>query len=128
MEDKRGVPEGHHTVTPYLVVSDASALASFLRDAFDGELLLAHERADGNVAHVEVRLGDARVMIGRASDGWQAMPAMVHLYLPDCDAAYRQAIAAGATSVQEPALQLYGDRSGGVRDAWGNIWWLATRV
>jgi PhnB protein len=128
MPSQNGVPEGQRTVTPYLTVRDAAALVQFIEHAFGAELQHCHRRSDGTIGHADLRLGDAHVMVGGAAEGWTPMSALVHLYLPDCDAAYRRALAAGATSVQEPALQLYGDRAGGVRDASGTTWWLATHV
>ena len=114
------VPDGYHTVTPYLTVSDAAGLIRFLEQAFDGRCTERMEGPDGKVAHAEVRLGDSVVMIGQARGEWSPMPGQIYLYLPDCDAAYKRALAAGATSVREPTTQFYGDRSSGVRDPFGN--------
>ena len=77
--------------------------------------------------HVGV-IGDSLVMVGSAGPENPAMPAMIHLYVEDCDAVYERALAAGATSEREPTDQFYGDRSGGVRDQGGNLWWIATHV
>ena len=76
--------------------------------------------------HAEVKIGDSRIMLAEACGAWTPMPTMIHLYVPDTDATYRSALEAGATSLQEPADQFYGDRSGGVKDAFGNHWWIAT--
>jgi uncharacterized glyoxalase superfamily protein PhnB len=78
--------------------------------------------------HAELRLGDSLVMIAEASAQYGPFPAMLHLYLEDVDAVYRRALAAGAAALQEPADQFYGDRTAGVRDAFGNTWWLATHI
>jgi len=121
-------PDGYHTVTPYLVVKGASSLLEFLKKAFDGSAHVCHTTPDGMVMHAEVRIGDSVVMLGDASKEHPAMPATLHLYVPDADASYRRALAAGATSVREPADQFYGDRSGGVRDPFGNQWWISTHV
>ena len=83
---------------------------------------------DGRIMHAEVRIGDSVVMMGEASDDNPPIPAMLHLYLEDADAAYRRALAAGATSLREPEDQFYGDRTSGVQDAFGNQWWLATHI
>ena len=80
------------------------------------------------VGHAEVRIGDSMVMMGEASDAWKPMPSALYLYVADVDVAYRRALAAGGTSTMEPMDQFYGDRSGGVKDPAGNIWWIATRV
>jgi PhnB protein len=122
------VPEGHHTVTAYLLVDDANAQVEFLQRAFGGRVTELHKDPNGRVMHADVLIGDSHVMLGQAGAEWKAMPAMVHLYVPDCDSAYTAAIAAGATSVREPKTEFYGDRSGGVRDSNGNQWWIATHV
>lgn len=129
MEQHRSAaPAGHRTVTPYLLVRDARALIEFVERAFDGEVVRRWDKPDGTVRHAEVRIGDSRIMLADANEKWPPMPAMVHLYVDDADAVHRRALAAGATSIQEPEDMPYGDRSGGVRDACGNLWWLATRV
>lgn len=124
----RPIPEGYHTVTPYLIVEDAEGVISFLREAFGAEELYRMSAPDGGVMHAEVQLGDSRLMLGGASEQWPAMPAVIYLYVEDVDASYRRAIAAGATSVMEPADQFYGDRHGAVKDLAGNQWWIATHV
>jgi len=122
------IPDGYHTVTPYLVVSGVARLLEFQQQAFGATVIERMTRPDGTVMHAEVRLGDSMVMLGEPQEASQAMPAMLYLYLEDVDAVYRRALAAGATSVREPATQFYGDRNCGVRDACGNQWWIATHV
>ena len=75
-----------------------------------------------------MRIGDSIVMLAEARGEWQPTSSTIHLYVPDCDAVYEMAMKAGAKSVREPADQFYGDRTGGVRDCCGNIWWIATHV
>lgn len=122
------VPEGAHTVTPYLTVKDASALLDFVRHAFDAKEVHVIRGPDGTIRHADVLIGDSHLMMGQAGGEWTPMPAQLYLYLPDCDAAYRQALGAGATPVQEPTTQFYGDRHGCVKDRNGNLWWVATHV
>jgi len=122
------VPEGFHTITPYLTVADASALLDFAKHAFGAKEFHVMRGPDGAIAHADVLIGDSHVMMGQARAEWTPMPAQLYLYVADCDAAYKQALAAGATSVQEPKTQFYGDRHGCVRDANGNLWWTATHV
>jgi len=123
----RPIPEGYHTVTPYLVVEGASRLIEFMREAFG-----AVERSrfgDGDrITHGEVQIGDSIIMLSDGQPAQPQFPAMIHLYVDDCDAVYRRALAAGATSLREPADQFYGDRSAGVSDAFGNQWWIATHA
>jgi len=120
------VPTGHGRVSPYLVTKDAASVIRLLTSAFGAEEIDRHLGPDGQIMHAEVRIGDSVVMLSDASEAFPAMPCMVHVYVPDCDDAYRRALADGATSVREPADQFYGDRSAGVRDAGGNQWWIAT--
>ncbi|MGH9380435.1 MAG: VOC family protein [Thermoanaerobaculia bacterium] len=122
------IPDGYHTVTPYLLVEDAPGILSFIERAFGGKVLSRHLAPDGRVAHAEVQIGDSRVMLSEAREEWPAMPAMLHLYVEDVDAVYGQAVEAGGTSIREPEDMSYGDRSGGVRDAAGNQWWIATHI
>ncbi len=82
----------------------------------------------GRIGHAEMRIGDLVVMLGDAHDDHKPMQAMLHLYVDDADATYQRAVAAGATSVQAPTDQFYGDRSGGVKDPCGNLWWIATHI
>lgn len=120
------IPEGYHSVTPYLVVPRVSALIDFLKRAFDARETYRMPRADGTVMHAEVRIGDSNIMLGEPMGEWKPMPASVYLYVEDADAVYRRAIESGATSLMEPADQFYGDRHGGVQDPSGNHWWIAT--
>ena len=118
------IREGFHTVTPYLIVGDAEGLVNFVKQAFEATETFRTTGAAGGL-HVEVRLGDSMVMIGGAS-GVEPMPTMLFLYVEDVDAVYRSALTAGATSIMEPADQPFSDRMGGVQDAFGNQWYIAT--
>jgi uncharacterized glyoxalase superfamily protein PhnB len=122
------MPEGYHTITPYLVVRNAGGLIDFLKQVFDAEETERMQRPDGSLMHAEVRIGDSVVMMSEATGENAPLPAMLHVYLEDTDAAYRRALAAGATSLREPADQFYGDRTAGVQDAFGNQWWMATHI
>lgn len=122
------MPEGYHSVTPYLVVSGVTALIEFLKQAFGAEEIHRMARPDGTVMHGEVRIGGSAIMMGEASGAFEPMPAMIHLYVEDADATYRRALEAGAASVREPTDEFYGDRAGGVKDRFGNQWWIATHV
>jgi PhnB protein len=121
------IPEGYHTVTPYLVVANAGALVEFAQKAFAATEVRRVKRPDGSVAHAELRIGDSPVMLADASGKWKAMPCSLFLYFADCDAMFHAAVAAGATPVMQPSDQHHGDRMGGVLDTNGNFWWIATR-
>lgn len=122
------IPDGYHSVTPYLIVQGAAGLIDFMKQVFNGEAFVRMERPDGTILHAEVRIGDSVVMLSDAGDESTPMPGMLHLYVNDADATYRRALAAGATSLQEPENQFYGDRSAGVKDQFGNQWWIATHI
>lgn len=124
----RPIPEGYHTVTPYLIVNGAAELLDFLRLAFGAEERGRMAGANGLIRHAEVRIGDSVIMLADGTDAASPMPAMLHLYVENCDAVYERALSAGAISVDEIADRFYGDRSGGVRDPTGNLWWISTRV
>lgn len=122
------IPEGYRTVTPYLVVEGAATVLDFVKEAFGAEEKFRMDMPNGKIGHAETKIGDSIVMMGDAGEEHPAMPAMIHLYVDDCDATYESALAAGATSEREPTDQFYGDRSAGVRDSTGNLWWIATHV
>lgn len=123
----KAVPEGHHTVCPYLVVSGVGKLIDFVKQVFGATEVYVSRRPDGTVQHAEVRIGDSIVMMGEGAN-IKSFPAMLHVYMEDCDAVYHRAIEAGAKSVREPSDQPYGDRTGGVEDAFGNQWFIATHL
>ena len=123
------IPFGLHTITPYLVVENVSALIQFLQQVFGAESRGDPQyREDGSVKHAEMKIGNSVVMMGEPMDDIGPMPTMLYLYVDDCDATYEKALAAGATSVLELANYPHGDRYGGVKDPVGNIWWIVTHV
>ena len=120
---------GFHTVTPYLVVENAPALVEFTVRAFAAAEGTRKASGAGGF-HTDVQIGDAKLMIGGGTPEvpWQgaAMPTALHVYVPDTDAAFDRAVEAGATVIQRPADMPYGERSGGVKDPSGNVWYIAT--
>lgn len=116
--------EGMRTLTPYLHHQNALGLIDFLKRAFSAQELGVYKSPEGRVMHAALRIGDAIVEMGETTP----MPAGFYLYVPDADALYRQAVAAGAKSVYAPADQPYGDRMGVVEDDWGNGWCIATHL
>jgi PhnB protein len=123
------IPPGYSTVTAYLVAQDASAVIDFVKKTFGGEEIF---RAVGSAGgyHAEVRVDDSMLMIGGGGAGvaWkgESMPGAFHVYVRDCDAAYRRALQAGGKSLQAPSDQEYGERTASVIDAEGNHWYIAT--
>ncbi len=122
------IPDGYHSVNTAMIVRDGEALIDFLRSAFEARLLFRLDRPDGTLNHAELALGDSVVMVSQASGDDPLFPALLHLYLPDVDAAYQRALAAGATSLREPTEMAYGDREAGLQDANGNQFWIATHI
>ena len=121
------VPDGYHTVTPYLTVRSASKVIEFLKQAFGAKL--SHEpvkRPDGTIMHAQVQIGDSPVMIADESEMAKATPSSLYLYVPNVDSVYQQAVKAGGSPVMEPMDMFYGDRSGSVKDPSGNSWFIAT--
>jgi PhnB protein len=121
-------PKGLHSVNPYLHPRRAEPLIAFLKRAFQAQEVAKYATPDGVVHHAVVQVGDSVLEMGEAQGKYQTMPAMFYLYVPHVDDVYRQAVAAGATSFQEPADQFYGDRNAAVKDAFGNQWFIATHI
>ncbi len=117
---------GFRTLTPYLVVNDAPRLMEFLRVAFGAHELLRVPNPDGTIMHAEMQIVDSRIELAQGNERWKASPAAIHLYVPDADATYSRALAAGATSVNPPHDAPYGDRSADILDPCGNFWFIAT--
>ena len=115
---------GYNTVTPYLTVKRAEQLVEFVKQVFGGVELFRTTGSAGGM-HAEVRIGESRLMIGGYENVEEKLTAL-HLYVPDADAVYQRALEAGATSLEEPVDQFYGDREAGVKDPSGNVWWIAT--
>ena len=113
------IPKGWHSITPRIVVDDAEGLVEFLRQAFDATGDFLTERPS------VIRIGDSNVMLSSTGTR-EAMPAFLYLYVENVDEAYQRAMAAGATSLEEPWDTPYGDRRGMVQDPFGNIWQIAT--
>jgi len=120
-------PSGYPSLSPYLVCHDAEGTISFLQSAFGAELLRRFDRDDGSLMHAEVRVDDSVLMIGglpEASDN----EAHIHLYVPDVQAAFDRAVAAGGDVIQEPMRKRADDdMRGGIKGPSGTTWWLATQ-
>lgn len=122
-------PEGYPSISPYLVVEDAEAVLTFMKEAFDATDLRRYDMPDGSIMHAEVRIGDGVVMIGQAGGDWPPLAQMIHLYVEDVDAAYEKALEAGGVPLQEPTRKDGDpDRRGGIRDPGGNSWWISTQT
>jgi PhnB protein len=121
-------PDGFHAVTPYLIATDAAKVIDFAKATFGAREAMRLAAPGGRIGHAELRIGDSAVMLADSHPEHPAMPCMLHVYVDDADATYQRALAAGAASVQPVTNQFYGDRSGGVRDPCGNLWYIATHI
>ena len=119
-------PEGLRSVQPYLHLREAHKMIPFLEAAFGAEAMGVHKSPEGAVLHATIRIGSATLEIDEAHGEFQPMPCHLHVYVPDTDAVYAQALRAGATSIETPQDKPYGDRSAGVKDPFGNSWFIAT--
>ncbi|HKW32440.1 MAG TPA: VOC family protein [Candidatus Acidoferrum sp.] len=119
-------PEGLRSVQPYLHLRGAHNMIPFMEAAFGAEDLGSHKTPEGRVLHATMRIGNATLEIDEAHGEYQPKPCLLHVYVPDADAMYAQALRAGATSVEPPNDKPYGDRSAAVKDAFGNTWYLNT--
>jgi PhnB protein len=123
------VPDGYHTLTPYLIADGADKVISFMKDAFGAKAVFEPMmRPDGKIMHAEFRIGDSVMMIADASERAKATSSMLYVYVPNVDTVYQKALKAGGTSVIEPSDMFYGDRSGGVKDPAGNHWHIGTHI
>lgn len=131
------IPEGYHTVTPYLVVNDAAGAIDFYKKAFGAIECFRMSVPGGNkVGHAEIRIGDSIMMLAdefpemgfRSAQTLGGSPVSILLYVENVDARFEQAVAAGAKVLRPLTNQFYGDRSGQVSDPFGNVWTLATHI
>src|SRR6266850_1665735 len=129
-------PPGYHTVTPYLYLSDAAAALEFYKKAFGAVESMRMEGPDGRIGHAEIKIGDSAVMMAdefpemgvRSPQTIGGSAVSFLIYVPDVDARFQQAIAAGAKEVRPVKNQFYGDRSGTLEDPFGHVWTIATHV
>jgi uncharacterized glyoxalase superfamily protein PhnB len=126
--DVNYIPEGYHTVTPYLIVKNAPDFLIFLKKAFDAKEQEISKGPDGTIVHASTKIGDSYIMISEASEKFPAIPAMLYLYVKDTDETYSNALKAGAVSDMEPLDMFWGDRNAAVRDQYGNYWSIATHI
>ena len=131
----QAIPKGYHTVTPHLVVAGAAKAIDFYKKAFGAEEIMRFPTPDGEIMHAELKIGDSVIMLGdEMPDGGKSpktlggTPVGFFIYKENVDAAWKQAIAAGAQQRVPLADQFWGDRSGCVEDPFGHKWWLAQHV
>ena len=130
------IPEGYHSVTPYLVMKNAAAAIEFYKKAFGAVELLRMAAPGGKIGHAEIKIGDSPVMLAdeypdmgfKGPESLGGTPVSLMIYVDDVDKIYPQAIAAGGKEVRPLQNQFYGDRSGTLTDPFGHVWTISTHV
>jgi PhnB protein len=119
------IPEGYPQIMPYLIVENAAAFIDFTQKVFDATEKFKTMRDEHTIMHAEISIGNSVIMMADATDQFKQQNAGLFIYVDDCDTVFQKALDNGATVVMEPADQSYG-RSGGVKDAFGNTWWITS--
>ncbi|MFL6426877.1 MAG: VOC family protein [Acidobacteriaceae bacterium] len=130
------IPEGSHSVQPYLMFAGCDKAMQFYAKAFGAREVMRMKGPNGLVGHAEMQIGDSRMMMADenaqmhayAVNHYGGSPISLMLYTENCDVMHTQALAAGAESLREPADQPYGIRMSGVRDPFGYTWWIGTQI
>ncbi|HUN85020.1 MAG TPA: VOC family protein [Terracidiphilus sp.] len=138
MSQVKPIPDGYHSVTPYLIIGEgkASKALDFYTRAFGAKEVMRMPRPEGGLAHAEMQVGDSKIMLSDESPKLDAYgpnhyggsPVTLHVYVPDVDATAKQATAAGAKLIRPVADQIYGDRTAGFHDPFGHRWYFATHI
>ncbi|HEX7011507.1 MAG TPA: VOC family protein [Steroidobacteraceae bacterium] len=132
----KAIPEGYHSVTPYLIVKGAAEAIEFYKRAFGATELFRMPMPDGKVGHAEIKIGDSPVMLAdefpqmgyRSPQTLGGAGVSLMIYVDNVDRTFKQAVAAGAKELQPVKDQFYGDRSGSVQDPYGHVWTISTHV
>lgn len=124
-------PDGYATITPWVIADDAAAFIRFATDVFAAENRFPPVYADEaqtRIAHAEVQVGDSVVMVFDRAEGWRPTPTFLNIYVADADETHRRALAAGAVEITPISTSAWGDRGSRIRDPFGNLWWINSRV
>jgi PhnB protein len=132
----RAIPEGYHSVTPYLIIKGAAKAIDFYKRAFGATELMRMPTPEGRIGHAEIRIGDSAIMLAdeypemghRSPQSLGGTGVSLMVYVERVDETFKKAIAAGATEVQPLKDQFYGDRSGTLQDPFGHVWTIATHI
>jgi PhnB protein len=136
MSPVKAIPEGYHSIQPYLHVCGAAQAIEFYKQVFGATEIMRMQQPDGRLGHAEIRIGNSVVMLAdefpeRGIHGpahYGGAPMTLMFYAEDCDATYKKAVAAGSKSLREPSDQFYGDRMAGIEDPFGFQWYIAMHV
>ncbi len=121
-------PQGYNSVSPYLVLKNASETIAFLKKVFAAEELFKLQDEQGKIQHAELKVDDSVIMLADAAESWPAQEVNIHVYVADVDDHYKKALAAGAVSLQEPIKKQDADKRCGVKDKGGATWWIGTQL
>ena len=131
----KAIPDGYHSVTPYLIIDGAARALDFYKRAFDAKELMRMPAPNDRIGHAEIRIGNSVIMLAdehpemdaRSPGHYGGSPVTLMVYVEDVDRQFKQAVAAGATEVRPVADQFYGDRTGTIADPFGYTWTIATK-
>ena len=130
----KAIPDGYHSVTPYLIVKGADRAIEFYKNAFGAALRMRMDGPNGTVGHAEIEIDGSAVMLAdefpdmgfRSPQSLGGAGVSLHLYVRDVDACFDKAVAAGAKELRPVQDQFYGDRSGTMEDPFGHVWTVST--
>jgi PhnB protein len=136
MTNVKPIPDGYQRVQPYLILKNCAAALEFYKKIFGAKERLRMPQPDGRIGHAELEIGDCVIMFADehpeiqayAPEHYGGSPVSLHIYVEDCDAVYKNALAAGAKIEREPKDQFYGDRTAGILDPFGYKWYIATHI
>ena len=136
MPDVKAIPDGYHSIQPYLIFQNCAEAIEFYKKALGAKERFRMPDAHGRIMHAEIQIGNSVIMMADEAPQMDAFspqhfggsPVSLLLYTEDCDALYGRALTAGAESIREPVDQPYGDRMAGVKDPYGYKWYLATHI
>jgi PhnB protein len=122
------IPEGFHTITPNIIIDGVEKAIEFYKQAFGAEEKWRLTMPDGTITHCELAIGDSRLNIGEAAEGWPAHPLLAQVYVADSDALFERAVSAGARVTMPMTDMFFGVREGRVADSFGGTWTISTRT
>ncbi len=136
MSEVKAIPDGYHSVQPYLYFKNSAEAIAYYAKAFGATERMRMPDKNGRIMHAEITIGDSCIMMADESEAvgaynpehYGGAPMSLMIYVEDCDAVYAKALAAGAKSLREPADQFYGDRMAGVADPFGFHWFIGTHI
>lgn len=127
-QQQTSTPAGYTSVAPWVVTDDTGAFLDFVAQVLDGEELARVATENGAIGHGEIRVGDTVVLAFDRAPEWPVMPSLLRVWVPDADAVFEKAVAAGAQVVTAVSDNAFGQRGGRIKDPFGNIWWVVTQV